>query len=151
MGSNLFDTGGSLPSYSLSFLPPFWSESQNLYSPRFWLVESCEPVERQLIDCSATLCSSSAVILGSYSACWIQPVDSGGAGCYKFFQELALLSILWPALFLSVILFTLVFPFTLTIRFTLSILFTLAIAYGSLAVKSKLTCKWQRRLFILIL
>ena len=30
MGSNLFDTGGSIPSYS-----PLWSESQNLYFTRF--------------------------------------------------------------------------------------------------------------------
>jgi len=33
MGSNLFDTGGSLPSYSSSF--PLWSGSQNLYFTRF--------------------------------------------------------------------------------------------------------------------
>jgi len=31
MGSNLFDTGGSTPSY----FPPFWSGSENLYFPCF--------------------------------------------------------------------------------------------------------------------
>jgi len=49
MGSNLFDTGGSIPSYSPSF--PLWSGSENLYFIRFcppligrislsWLIES---------------------------------------------------------------------------------------------------------------
>ena len=37
MGSNLFDTGGSIPSYSPSF-PPLWSGSENLYFALSWLV-----------------------------------------------------------------------------------------------------------------
>jgi len=74
-------------------------------------------------------------ILGAYAACWIPSCDGGGAECYKSVQVLALLSILWLALFLPLILFTLLFLFTLSIQFTLTILFTLAIAYGL-----RLTC-----------